>query len=53
MEKKIYVTKYALTGGIIEKEARIQVYIDGSSRAFVDGNYSSYRIGSEAFCTKE
>lgn len=53
MEKKVYITKYALTGGIIEKEARVYDYGNGHLRAFVNGDYSSYGIGSEAFFEKE
>jgi hypothetical protein len=53
MEQKIYITKYALTRGIIEKEARISDYGGGHLRAFANGDYSSYGIGSEAFYTKE
>ena len=53
MEQNIYITKYALSKGILEKEARIGDYGNGHLRAFVNGDYSSYGIGSEAFFTKE
>lgn len=53
MEQNIYITKYALSEGILEKEARIRDYGNGHLRAFVNGHYSSYGIGSEAFFTKE
>ena len=52
MKQNIYITKYALSSGILEKEARIEDYGNGHLRAFVNG-YSSYEIGSEAFLTKE
>ena len=53
MKQNIYITKYALSSGILEKEARIEDYGNGHLRAFVNGYYSSYEIGSEAFLTKE
>lgn len=51
--KKVYITKYALTKGVIEKDGEIADYGNGHVRAFVHGDYSSYGIGSEAFYTKE
>lgn len=48
---KVYITKYVLTSGILEKEARINEYPDSKPRAFVNGDYSSYGIGTEAFYT--
>lgn len=53
MKQNIYITKYALSEGILEKEAEINDYGNGHLRAFVNGDYSSYGIGSEAFFTKE
>lgn len=53
MEKKVYITKYALTKGILEKEARVEDFGNGHLRAFVNGDYSSYGIGSEAFFERE
>ena len=52
MEERIYITKYALSKGILEKEAVIKDcgrYLI----AFVKGDYSSYGIGSEAFFKRE
>lgn len=46
--EKVYITKYALTKGILEKEASVS-----DLRAFCNGDYSSYGIGSEAFYTLE
>lgn len=53
MEKKVYITKYALTRGILEKEEKVEDFGNGHLRAFVNGDYSSYGIGSEAFFEKE
>lgn len=52
MEERIYITKYALSEGILEKEAEIEDY-GRYLRAFVKGDYSSYGIGSEAFFKRE
>lgn len=52
MEERIYITKYALSKGILEKEAVIKYY-GRYLRAFVKGDYSSYGIGSEAFFKRE
>lgn len=51
--EKVYITKYALTKGILEKEARVSDFGCGRLRAFCNGDYSSYGIGSEAFYTLE
>lgn len=51
--KKVYITKYALSRGILEKEAKISDFGCGRLRAFCNGDYSSYGIGSEAFFEKE
>lgn len=52
MEERIYITKYALSKGILEEEAVIKDY-GRYSRALVKGDYSSYGIGSEAFFKRE
>lgn len=51
--KKVYITKYALSRGILEKKAEIADFMNGHKRAFVEGDFLSYRIGSEAFFEKE
>lgn len=38
MEKKVYITKYALTRGILEKEAKVEDFGNGHLRAFVNGD---------------
>lgn len=51
--EKVYITKYALSKGILEKEAEIVDFLTGHKRAFVEGDFLSYGIGSEAFLKKE
>lgn len=53
MKQKVYITKYSLSKGILEKEARVSDLGYGRLRAFCNGDYSSYGIGSEAFYTLE
>lgn len=53
MERKVYITKYALTAGIEEIEAEIKDFGNGHLMAFANGIYPSYRVGSEAFYTLE
>lgn len=49
--EKVFITKYALTEGILEKEAEICDY--GHEIAYVKGEFSSYSLGKEAFRTRE
>ena len=49
--EKVFITKYALTKGILEKE--ICDYGNGHIRAYVKGEFSSYSLGKEAFRTRE
>lgn len=51
--KKVFITKYALTKGILEKEAEICNCGNGHIRAYVKGEFSSYSLGKEAFRTRE
>jgi hypothetical protein len=51
--EKVYITKYALSSGILEKKADIADFMTGHKRAFVEGDFLSYGIGSEAFLKKE
>lgn len=51
--EKVFITKYALTKGILEKEAGICDYGNGHIRAYVKGEFSSYSLGKEAFRTRE
>ena len=51
--EKVFITKYALTKGILEKEAEICDYGNGHIRAYVKGEFSSYSLGKEAFRTRE
>lgn len=51
--EKVFITKYALTKGILEKEAEICDYGNGYIRAYVKGEFSSYSLGKECFKTKE
>lgn len=51
--EKVFITKYALTKGILEKEAEICDYGNGHIRAYVKGDFSSYSLGKECFKTKE
>lgn len=57
MEQKVYITKYALTKGILEKDAEVKPshWDKNILFAWVHGNFGdeSFRVGSEAFCTKE
>lgn len=51
--EKVFITKYALTKGILEKEAEICDYGNGHIRAYVKGEFSSYPLGKVCFKTKE
>lgn len=51
--EKVFITKYALTKGILEKEAEIRDYGNGYIRAYVKGEFSSYSLGKECFRTRE
>jgi len=51
--EKVFITKYALTKGILEKEAEICDYGNGHIRAYVKEEFSSYSLGKECFKTKE
>lgn len=51
--KKVFITKYALTEGILEKEAEICNYGNENIRAYVKGEFSSYSLGKECFRTRE
>lgn len=50
---KVFITNYALTKGIIEKEAEIHSYRDGSKYAYVRGEFIGYRMTKEAFYNHE
>lgn len=57
--KKVFITKYALTWGIIEKETQIKIYKspieEAIERVYVEEwpGYPGYTIGREAFYTLE
>lgn len=51
--EKVFITKYALTKGILEKEAEICDYGYEYEIAYVIGKFSSYSLGKEAFRTRE
>lgn len=51
--EKVFITKYALTKGILEKEAEICDYGNGHIRAYVKGEFLSYPLGKVCFKTKE
>lgn len=51
--EKVFITKYALTKGILEKEAEICDYGNGHIRAYVKGDFSNYPLGKVCFKTKE
>ena len=57
--KKVFITKYALTRGIIEKKTEIKIYKSPIEEpiecAYVEEwpGYPSYMIGKEAFYTLE
>lgn len=55
--KKVFITKYALTQGIIEKETEITIYKSSIEEpiecARVIGEWPGYTIGKEAFYTLE
>ncbi len=51
--EKVFITKYALTKGILEKEAEIRDYGYEYEIAYVKGEFSSYPLGKEAFRTRE
>lgn len=50
---KIFITKYALTKGIIEKEADIHSFRDGSKFAYVRGEFIGYKMTVDAFYNYE
>lgn len=52
MEKTVYITKYALTRGIIKAEAKIQSFnylTKEEQRAYINGYYNSLVISTDAF----
>lgn len=46
---KVFITKYALTKGIIEKEADIHSFRDGSKFAYVRGEFIGYKMTVDTF----
>lgn len=50
---KVFITKYALTKGIIEKEVEIYSYMDGSKYAYVKGEFNGYKMTEDAFYNHE
>lgn len=50
---KVWVTKYALTKGIMEKEAELCDNTDGRMIRIKDNPYNEYYAGGEWFHTKE
>lgn len=47
---KVFITKYALTKGIIEKEADIHSFRDGSKFAYIRGElFIGYKMTVDAF----
>lgn len=50
---KIFITKYALTKGIIEKEADIHSFRDGSKFAHIRGEFTGYKMTVDAFYNYE
>ena len=50
---KIFITKYALTKGIIEKESDIHSFRDGSKFAYVRGEFIGYKMIVDAFYNYE
>ena len=50
---KVFITKYALTKGIIEKEVEIRSYGDGSKYAYVKGEFNGYKMTKDAFYNHE
>lgn len=57
METKVYITKYALTKGIQERIMNVvKLDFDDNTyyaRALESFDWTSFRIGTEAFLTKE
>lgn len=55
MEKKVYITKWALTKGIKEAEARIEksYYDESIEIAWVKGSMSCLIIGKDAFLNRD
>lgn len=51
--EKVFITKYALTKGILEKEVKIQDHGNGYIRAYEKGGFPSYSLGKECFRTRE
>lgn len=47
--EKVFITKYALTKGILEKEVKIQDHGNGYIRAYEKGGFPSYSLGKECF----
>lgn len=50
---KVFITNYALTKGIIEKEVEIHSYRNGSKYAYVRGEFIGYNMEKEAFSNHE
>lgn len=46
---KIFITKYALTKGIIKKEANIHSFRDGSKFAYIRGEFIGCKMTVDAF----
>lgn len=53
MEAIVFLTKYALSSGIEEVELTREYKVDNMKFVYVKGKCSSYKIGSEAFFSKE
>lgn len=53
MEAKVFLTKYALSSGIEEVELTREFKVDNMKFVYVKDKHGSYKIGSEAFFTKE
>lgn len=53
MEAKVFLTKYALSSGIEEVELIREFKVDNMKFVYVKDKHGSYKIGSEAFFTKE
>lgn len=49
---KVFITKYALTEGIKEVETDVRKNEVGNYEYVLYGNYSFFRIGSDAFTDK-
>lgn len=53
MEAKVFLTKYALSSGIEEVELIREFKVDNMKFVYVKDKHGSYKIGSEAFFSKE